>query len=93
MKCKDNNNQTTIFSIDYKKGIVKFNQKVRNKKVMSLKEFSIIVLGIDPVSVEVVAVYVGKMGFDTYNKGKYEINFIKKTKNGIKGILKYNENK
>ena len=90
MKCKDNK-QTTAFVINYKKGNVKFKPKLRNKKTMSLKEFSIIVLGIDPFSVEVVAMYVGKLGFDTYNKGRYEIDIIKKTKNGIKGILKYNE--
>ncbi len=90
MKCKDSK-QTTAFVINYKKGNVKFKPKLRNKKTMSLKEFSIIVLGIDPFSVEVVAMYVGKLGFDTYNKGRYEINIIKKTKNGIKGILKDNE--
>lgn len=90
MKCKDGKH-ATAFCIDYKKGRVKFKQKIRNKKEMSLKEFSIVVLGVDPVSVEVVAMYIGKLGFETYNKGKYEVSLIKKTRNGVKGILKCND--
>ena len=90
MKCNENQ-VAAIFVIDYKKNSVKFKPKIRGKKIMSLKEFALIVLGIDPVATEVVAMYIGKLGFDTYNKGKYEINFIKKTRNGVKGILKYNE--
>ena len=54
---------------------------------MSLKEFAITVLQIEPVSTEVIAMYIGKLGFDTYNKGKYEIEVLKKKKNGIKGKI------
>ena len=54
---------------------------------MSLKEFAISILQIEPVSTEVIAVYIGKLGFDIYNKGKYDIEILKKKKNGIKGKI------
>ncbi len=81
----------SVFSINYKKKIVKFKPKLLNRKVMSLKEFALSILGIEPVSTEIVALYVGKMGFDTYNKGLYEITIVKKIKNGIKGTIRLNE--
>lgn len=90
MKCNDNS-AFSVFSINYKKKTVKFKPKLLNRKVMSLKEFALSVLGIDPISTEIIALYIGKMGFDTYNKGLYEITITKKVKNGIKGTIRLNE--
>lgn len=87
---KDNEyKQTSLFKINYSKKIVKFNPKISNKKVMSLKEFAIAVLGIEPLSTEIIAMYIGKLGYDTYNKGKYQIKILGKTRNGIKGEITY----
>ena len=59
---------------------------------MGLKEFALTVLQIEPISTEVVAMYIGKLGFDVYNsKGKFNVMFNKKTKKGIKGIIDVNE--
>lgn len=77
----------SIFEINYKKGIVKLDKKVFEKGKMSIKEFAISVLQIEPISTEVIAMYIGKLGFDSYNKGKYDIEIIKKTRNGVKGRL------
>ena len=90
MKCSKDL-KCTIFKIDYKKSIVKFKPKLLDKKVMSLKEFAMTVLGIEPVSNEIIAMYLGKLGFDTYNKGIYKITFIKKIKHGIRGKLMYDK--
>lgn len=79
--------KTSIFEVNYKKGIVKVDKKVFSKSKMSLKEFAISVLQIEPVSTEVIAMYIGKLGFDVYNKGKYDVEIVKKTKNGIKGKI------
>jgi len=79
--------KNSLFEINYKKGIVKLDKYIFKKKKMSLKEFAITVLQIEPVSTEVIAMYIGKLGFDTYNKGKYEIEVLKKKKNGIKGKI------
>lgn len=79
--------KTSAFEVNYKKGIVKVEKKLFGKSKMSLKEFAISVLQIEPVSTEVIAVYIGKLGFDVYNKGNYEIGIDKKTKHGIKGKL------
>lgn len=85
------NNKTkqinSSFEINYKKGIVKLDKNVFQKKKMSLKEFAISVLQIEPVSTEVIAMYIGKLGFDIYNKGKYDIIVTKKKKDGIKGKI------
>jgi len=90
MKC--NEGQTSsLFVVNYKKKTVKFKSKIFNKKEMSLKEFALGVLGIDPISTEIIAMYIGKIGFETYNKGIYEITITKKTKNGIKGIINFNK--
>jgi hypothetical protein len=62
-----------------------------SRNFMGLKEFAITVLGIDPISVEIIALYIGKKGFDTYNKGIYTITILKKTKDGIKGIIEINK--
>ena len=92
MKCKENNN-CTVFDIDYKKELVTFKEKIFNKKKMGLKEFALTVLQIEPVSVELVAMYIGKLGFDTYNKSeKFNVIFTKKTKKGIKGKIEIHEN-
>lgn len=78
----------TSFKINYLKESVVFKGDIFGKKKMSLKEFALAVLQIEPVSVEVVAMYIGKLGFDVYNdKDKFRIKFTKKTKNGIKGII------
>ena len=90
MKCKSNE-LTSSFVVDYKKGIAKFKNKIFSKKKMDLKEFAIVVLGINPLSTEIIAMYIGKMGFETYNKGIYEITIMKKKRNGIKGIIKVNK--
>lgn len=83
---------TTSFSINYKKEIVKFKRIVFEKKKMGLKEFAIIILQIEPVSTEVIAMFIGKQAFDVYNKReKCEIMFNKKTRNGIKGKIKVYE--
>jgi len=91
MKCnKDILN--TSFKIDYKKELVNFKGKIFGKKKMGLKEFAITILQIEPVSKEIIAMYIGKLGFDVYNKsGKFSIIVTKKTKNGIKGNIDYNE--
>ena len=90
MKCKKIVMSTT-FEINYKKELVKFKEKIFGKKKMGLKEFAITILQIEPI--EVIAMYVGKLGFDVYNsKGKFRIMVNKKMKNGIKGIIGYNEN-
>lgn len=89
MKCNDVN-LSSIFVINYKRKCVKFKPKLLNKKVMGLKEFALTILGIDPISTEIIAMYIGKLSFDTYNKGFYEITIEKKIKNGIKGRIKYN---
>ncbi len=91
MKCKGNVKSST-FQIDYKKGTVKFKGDVFSKNKMSLKEFAITVLQIEPISTEVIAVYIGKLGFDVYNsKGSFNIVFNKKKRNGIKGKIEVNE--
>lgn len=80
------------FKINYKKAFVKFKDNIFEKNKMSLKEFAITVLQIEPVSIEIVAMYIGKIGFDVYNNsGKYSIMFSKKTRNGIKGRIMLNE--
>lgn len=88
MKCNECN-QTSLFKINYSKKTVKFNPKISNKKVMSLKEFAIVVLGIEPISTEIIAMYIGKLGYDIYNKGRYQIKILGKTRNGIKGQITY----
>lgn len=90
MKCNNEKSESSLFEIDYRKKYVKFKSNLFTKKKMNLKEFAILVLGIDPVSVEIIALYIGKLGFETYNKGIYELQIIKKTRKGIKGIIKIN---
>lgn len=89
MKCSENN--STFFIVNYKKKTVKFKPKLLDKKVMSLKEFALTILGIDPISTEIIAMYIGKLGYDTYKKGKFNVTIIKKVRNGIKGIINCNE--
>ena len=87
-------NEETIsssFVISYRTKIVKFKPKVLNRRIMTLKEFAMTILGIEPLSTEIIAFYIGKLGFDTYNKGKYEITITKKTRHGIKGKITYDE--
>lgn len=92
MKCKKECSSAS-FVIDYKKEVVKFSNDIFDKKKMGLKEFALTILLIEPVSTEVVAMYIGKLGFDIYNSaGKYQIMFNKKIKNGIKGKIIKNEN-
>lgn len=82
---------SSVFEINYEKKIVKFEKNIFNKKKMSLNEFAISVLQIEPISIEVIAMYIGKLGFDVYkNTGRYNIMFIKKIKNGIKGKIELN---
>lgn len=88
MKCNDN--MSSLFVINYKKKNVKFKPKLANKKSMGLTEFAISILGIEAISTEIIAMYIGKLGFETYNKGLYDIIIIKKTRNGIKGRIRYN---
>ena len=91
MKCSEGACSSS-FKINYKKEVVKFKENVFEKKKMGLKEFALTVLQIEPVSIEVVAMYIGKLGFDVYNtRGKYSIMFSKKTRNGIKGRILLNE--
>ena len=79
---------SSAFEINYKKECVVFKEKIFDKKKMGLKEFALTILQIEPISVEVIAVYVGKLGFDIYKKtGRFNIVFQKKTKNGIKGTI------
>lgn len=83
----------TSFKINYKKEVVKFKEKIFSKKKMRLKEFALTVLQIEPVSIEVVAMYIGKLDFDVYNKNdQFSIMITKKIKNGIKGIIEFNCN-
>ena len=90
MKCNELVNSSS-FKINYNKETVKFKDNVFDKKKMGLKEFAITVLQIEPVSIEIVAMYIGKLGFDVYNtKGKYSIMFKKKIRNGIKGCIVIN---
>ena len=91
MKCNELVNSSS-FKINYSKEIVKFSGKIFDKKKMGLKEFAISVLQIEPVSIEIVAMYIGKLGFDVYNtRGKYSIMFKKKLRNGIKGCIVIND--
>ena len=91
MKCKDKI-ISSVFEINYKKELVSFKEKIFEKKKMGLKEFALTVLQIEPVSIEVVAMYIGKLGFDTYNNNdKFNVIFEKKTKKGIKGKIEVNE--
>ena len=86
------NKLNSAFDINYKKECVVFKENIFDKKKMGLKEFAITVLQIEPISTEIVAVYIGKLGFDVYNNsGKFRILFNKKTKNGIKGIIEIND--
>lgn len=90
MKCSNNNSSS--FKINYSKEVVKFKEKIFEKKKMGLKEFALTILQIEPVSIEIVAMYIGKLGFDVYNTtGKYSIMFKKKIRNGIKGCIVINE--
>lgn len=91
MKNVKEENIKSTFLIDYKRECVKFGSKIFDKKKMGLKEFAILVLEIDPISIEIIAMYIGKLGFDTYNKSNYKITISKKTKNGIKGIIEINK--
>ncbi len=82
----------TSFKIDYKREKVTFDKKIFDKKKMSLKEFALTILKIEPVSVEIIAMYIGKLGFDVYNKhGKNSILINKKKKNKIFGKIIINE--
>ena len=91
MSSSNSLNQSS-FEINYKKEEVKFKEKIFEKKKMGLKEFAITILQIEPISIEVVAMYIGKLGFDVYNNtGKYSIMFKKKKRNGIKGCIVINE--
>lgn len=91
MKCSEVVNGSS-FEINYSKEIVKFKENIFDKKKMGLKEFAITILQIEPVSIEIVAMYIGKLGFDVYNtRGKYSIMFKKKTRNGIKGCIVIND--
>lgn len=91
MKCSEEVFSSS-FKIDYKKEMVKFKENVFDKKRMGLKEFAITVLQIEPVSIEIIAMYIGKLGFDVYNtRGKFSIMFSKKTRKGIKGRILLNE--
>lgn len=82
------NIKQTSFKINYLKENVSFKGNLFEKKKMSLKEFAITVLQIEPVSTEIIAMYIGKLGFDIYNdKDKFKIKFTKKTKKGINGII------
>lgn len=89
MKCSESD--STFFVVNYKKKTVKFKPKLLDKKIMSLKEFALTILGIDPISTEIIAMYIGKLGYDTYKKGKFDITITKKIRNGIKGIINCNE--
>lgn len=89
MKYNKDSNVST-FKLNYRSEKVKFRKKIFSKKEMSLKEFSLVVLGIEPISKEIIAMYIGKMVFSTYNKGSYKITITKKTKNGIRGIININ---
>lgn len=91
MKCNKEENKCSTFVINYKTEKVKFNPKMFSKSKMSLKEFALVALGIDPISTEIIAMYIGKLGFDTYNKGIYDITITKKTRNGIKGTIEIND--
>lgn len=92
MKCKQGL-KSSSFKINYSKEVVKFKDKIFDKKKMGLKEFAIAVLQIEPVSIEIIAMYIGKLGFDVHNNcnGKYSIVVTKKIKNGIKGRILVNE--
>ena len=91
MKCKENKKNSS-FKINYKKECVVFKENIFDKKKMGLKEFALTILQIEPISTEVVAMYIGKLGFDVYrSKGTFKIMFNKKTKNGIKGKIEVNE--
>lgn len=91
MKCSELVNSSS-FKINYSKEVVKFKENIFDKKKMGLKEFALTVLQIEPVSIEIVAMYIGKLGFDVYNtRGKYSIMFKKKIRNGIKGRIMVNE--
>lgn len=90
MKFIKEENKCASFVINYKSEKVKFKPKMFSKSKMSLKEFSLVVLGVDPVSTEIIAMYIGKLGFDIYNKGIYNITLTKKTRNGVKGIIEIN---
>ena len=91
MKCNDIV-KSSSFEINYKKEIVKFKEKIFKKNKMGLREFAITVLQIEPISSEIIAMYIGKMGFDVYNKNeRFNIVFTKKKKNGIKGKIEVNE--
>ena len=91
MKCNKQEVNSTLFTINYKKELVKFKTDLFSKRKMNLNEFAIVVLGINPISTEIIAMYIGKMGFDTYNKGLYDITITKKNRNGIQGRIRYNE--
>ena len=89
MRCNEKN--SSLFIVNYKKKVVKFKPPLFDKKVMSLNEFALTVLGIDPISIEIIAMYIGKLGYDTYKEGKYNITILKKIRNGIKGKIEYKE--
>ena len=90
---KNNDYKHMSFKINYLKDTVTFSGNLFNKRKMSLKEFAITVLQIEPVSTEVIAMYIGKLGFDVYkDKDKFRIIFTKKIKNGVKGNIVLKEN-
>ena len=77
------------FKINYKKEYVKYNKTIFGKKKMSLKEFAITILQIEPISSEIIAMYIGKQAFDVYNKNSLcEMMISKKKKNIVKGNLR-----
>ena len=55
MKCKQGL-KSSSFKINYSKEVVKFKDKIFDKKKMGLKEFAITVLQIEPVSIEIIAI-------------------------------------
>ena len=90
MKCKEKI-KSSSFEINYKKECVIFKDNIFEKKKMGLKEFAITILQIEPISTEVVAMYIGKLGFDVYNdNGKFKVLFTKKKKNYTDITFGYN---
>lgn len=79
------------FKIDYENEIVKFlNGTIKEKTTMFLREFAISVLGIEPDTKEVVALFIGKEISQSYNKIHkfYMIKQIKVKKNHFHGSIK-----
>ncbi len=81
-----------FFEINFKDNIIYFiNNELLESSQMSLQEFAIRVLKINATSSEIIAMYIGKLDFDTYKENnKYTIKCLESNRNSMYGYIRKN---